>query len=549
MIFSFDIFDTCLVRKCGEAKYVFDILAEKAFKHPCSSEHKRAFVAARMEAEKNTWSESQTLKEIYSAFDYSHVDILPKEKLMECEEEVEREMLCPVNSVVERISFLRKQGHRILFISDMYLSYDFLLKVLQENGVWKAGDTLYVSSNIGATKYTGELYKYIQKKENISFKKWYHYGDNEYSDVKIPSKFGIHAQHISHTYTPYQLKMREIPSLYYQWSGMLAGISRSISLQSKRFAHKDFVLDIIAPLYASFVCRILEDACNKGIKSLYFCARDAYPLYRIALKMQSIFPNLTISYLYISRKSLYEGNDHNKIGYFKQIGLASNSAKTAIVDVRSSGKTLQILNELMIQNGYNSVFGYFFELCHQTVEQLNGLEYYVELDDLYVKNLSHSLRKLPSNWYMYELFFPLNVQKRTIGYEYRDEEYKPVLEAEDNKEYRFDNLQEWAEWRNWALERFTTDFLQLKLFMHNDDIFRLYALPQLAEFFTYPHKHYLEAIADFYGKHPDKGYIPYVDNSILRLPINIIKHCTMWKRGTIFYALPLWVTKRLYKNK
>jgi predicted HAD superfamily hydrolase len=548
MIYSFDIFDTCLVRKCGEAKYVFDILAEKAFERSVSSEHKRAFVAARFEAEKKTWSNSQTLQDIYSAFNYSHADVLPKEKLIEREQEVELQMLCPVVSVVEKISFLRKQGHRILFISDMYLSHDFLLQILKEKGIWKDGDTLYVSNEVGATKYTGELFKYIHKQENIAYKDWCHFGDHKYSDVKEPRKLGIRAYHISHLYTPYQCKMKDIPSLYYQWSGIMAGISRSIALQSERSAHKDFVLDIIAPLFVSFVYRVLENASSGGIRSLYFCARDAYPLYRIALKMQSKFPEITISYLYISRKSLYEGDDNNKIGYFKQIGLASNSAKTAIVDVRSSGKTLQVLNELMVRNGYNSVSGYFFEFCHQTIEQIKELKYYVELDDLYIKNYSNSLHKLPSNWYMYELFFPLNTQKRTIGYLKDGNEYKPVLETDDNKEYRLDNLQECVEWRNWALDCYAEDFIQLGLCEYKDDIFKLYALPQLADFFSYPHKHYLEALEDFYGLHPDKGYIPYVDKSLLRLPVNIFRHRTTWKRGTIFYALPNWLTKRLYRN-
>jgi predicted HAD superfamily hydrolase len=549
MISSFDIFDTCLVRKCGEAKYMFDILAEKAFGRSVSSEHKRAFVAARIEAEKKTWSDSQTLHDIYSVFNYSHADILPKEKLIEYEQEVERQILCPIDSVVERISFLRKQGHRILFISDMYLSHDFLLQILQEKGIWEEGDTLYVSNKVGATKYTGELFKYIHKSENIAYKDWCHYGDNKYSDVKKPRKLGIRAYHISHLYTPYQCKMKEIPSLHYQWSGIMAGISRSIALQSERSAHNSFVLDIIAPLYVSFVHRILENASYRGINSLYFCARDAYPLYRIALKMQSLFPNVTISYLYISRKSLYEGDDNKKIGYFKQIGLASNSAKTAIVDVRSSGRTLQVINELMVQNRYHTVFGYFFEICHQTIEQLRGLDYYAELDDLYIKNLSHILHKLPNNWYMYELYFPLNTQKRTIGYKYEDKEYRPIMEVDDKKEYRLENLQERVEWRNWALDRFTEDFIQLGLNKYSNNIFSLYALPQLAEFFYYPHKFYLEALENFFGLHPCKGYIPYVDKSILRLPMNIIKHRTMWKRGTIFYSLPTWLIKQLYKNK
>ncbi len=546
---SFDIFDTCLVRKCGEARNVFDILAERAFVRPVASECKHAFVVARIEAETKSWSSTQTLMDIYNAFWYKHSDLRSTEELIELEKDVEREMLCPVHSVTEYISSLRKKSNRILFISDMYLGADFLQPILQKAGLWQEGDTIYVSCEIGATKASGSLFEYIRQKENIAYRNWHHYGDNAHSDVQVPKKLGIHAHFVSHDYTPYQLSMRQQPSLQYQWGGMLAGISRSIAMQSERTAHNDFVLDIIAPLFVTFVYRVMANAEQHGIRNLYFCARDAYPLYRIALKMQSLFPKIHVSYLYISRKSLYEGEDTNKLGYFEQIGLASCSGGNAIVDVRSSGRTLPVLNDLLTSNGFSSVYGYFFEVSPTSSEQLQGLNYYAELDDLYIQNLSVALRKLPSNWYMYELYFPLNTQKRTIGYEYDGKEYRPVLDTEDKKEYRLANLQECVEWRNWALDRYAEDFLQLGLHNYADEIFSMYALPQLAEFFLYPDKYYLGALREFNSLHPDRGYIPYVDNSLLRLPMNVLKHKTMWKRGTIFYSLPTWMSRFLYRNK
>ena len=549
MTYSFDIFDTCLVRKCGEAKNVFDLLAEQAFVKPVSSEFKRAFVAARIEAEANSWSEKQKLSDIYDAFHFEHVDLFPKNKLLEIEQTIEREVLCPIQGMANFIDTLRKAGNKILFISDMYLDASFLLPILKKAGLWKEGDGLYVSCDAGATKASGKLFEYIRQTEDVSYRNWHHYGDNVHSDVQVPKKLGIHAHLVSHQYTPYQLSMRKQPSVYYQWGGMLAGISRSIALQSERNAHKDFVLDIIAPLFVSFVYRVMANAKQQGIQNLYFCARDAYPLYRIACKMQSLFPNIEVSYLYISRTSLYEGENTTKIGYFQQIGLASNIGKNAIVDVRSSGKTLQVLNELLISNGFSPVYGYFFELCPKSSEQLYGLNYYAELDDLYIQNISIALRKLPSNWYMYELYFPLNTQKRTIGYEYEGKEYKPILDKEDKKEYRLANLQECVEWRNWALDKYTEDFVQLGLCKQADDTFKMYALPQLAEFFLYPDKHYLDALREFYGLHPERGYIPYVDNSLLRLPMNVLKHKTMWKRGTLFCSLPIWLSNWLYRNK
>ena len=549
MIYSFDIFDTCLVRKCGEPSNVFDLVAERAFKKNAPTEVKRCFVAARIEAATATWSDTQTIADIYGAFGYVHPDMKDKEELVEVEKSVEREMLVPVAEMKERIAGLRKAGHRILFISDMYLESDFVQSILKQYGLWKDGDVVYVSCDVGATKASGKLFAYIKEKEQLSYGEWLHYGDNEHSDVKMPKKLGIHAHRVEYAYTPYQKAMRQKASLYYQWGCMMAGLSRSVAMQSEQTAHKDFVLDIIAPLFVTFVYRVMKNAQERGIDALYFCARDAYPLYRIALKMQKLFPKLSVQYLYISRKALYEGDDECKIGYYKQIGLASKTKNIAIVDVRSSGKTLAELNKLMVGKGYNEMFGYFFEICSDSVEQRKGLNYYAELDDLYVRQASKAVRKLPSNWYMYELFFPLNTQKRTMGYAQKGEKFESVFEDKDNKEYRLDGLRECVEWRDWAFDTYADDYVQMGLYQYTDEIFEQYVIPQMAEFFLSPDKHYLKAMEDFYSLDPAKGYLPYVDKSVWRLPLNVLKHRTIWKRGTIFYGLPIWLSKWLYSNK
>lgn len=548
-LLSFDIFDTCLIRKCGEPNNVFDIMAERAFCTPVTSEEKRAFVASRIEAAVNSWSENQTLRDIYDTFQYDHPNLKPKHELIELEQSVEREMLCPVQEMVNFITSARRKGKRIVFISDMYLGGVFLKSILQEAGLYQQGDSIYVSCDVGATKASGELFSFVHQQENIPYREWHHYGDNANSDVKAPRKLGIHAHLISYKNTSYQLAMKKIPSLSYQWGSMLAGISRSIALQGERSAHKDFVLDVIAPLFISFAYRVLSDAHQKGIQSLYFCARDAYPLYRIAVKLQSLFPDVSVQYLYISRKSLYEGDDANKIGYFRQIGLASQSANNAIVDIRSSGKTLQVLNKLVTLDGCNPIFGYFFELCPVNNAQRQGFNCYVELDDLYLQLANVAMKKLPSNWYLYELFFPLNVQKRTIGYKWNGYEYEPVLEAEDNKEYYLKDLSECVDWRNWAFDYYTDCYIQLGLNNYANEVFTQYAITQLASFFLAPDRHYLKALACFYGLDPQKGYLPYVDKALFRLPRNIIKHRTLWKRGTLFYSLPAWLCKLLYKIK
>lgn len=549
MIYSFDIFDTCLVRKCGAPKNVFELLSMRVFRGDVSSEVRRTFVASRIEAEAKSWSEKQSLDDIYDALQFKHPQLLPKECLKTLEMKIEQDMLVPVCEISSLLNSIHEKNEQVLFISDMYLPSNFLQSILEQNGLWRDGDRLYVSCECGATKASGRLFQKIQKEEHAEYKKWNHYGDNRHSDYVMPRRLGIKAHLVNHTYTPYQHKMNLLSDLCFQYCSILGGMSRCIALQTSRHPHKDFFIDIIAPLFTSFVFRVLKDAANRGIDSLYFCSRDAYPLYRIAMQLKYLFPCLSVHYLYISRKSLYEGNRSNKLGYYAQIGLASKNSNNAIVDIRSRTKTLRVLNDLMLENDYKALFGYFFEICPSCTSDLQGLDYYTELDGLYISQISKLLRKLPSNWYLYELFFPLNTQKRTIGYDLQKNIYVPIFESEHTAEYSLPTLQEWVDWREWALNKYVNFFVELELYNHADEIFVRYAIPQLADFLSYPHKHYLNALVDFCGMQGDGIFLPYIDTSLLRLPLNVFKHKTMWKRGTIFATLPIWLCRWLYKNK
>lgn len=62
---------------------------------------------------------------------------------------------------------------------------------------------------------------------------------------------------------------------------------------------------VFAPVLNSFVLYVLNDAMEKGIKTLYFLARDGYFYYRIAEKYVKEFDlKIQCKYLYVSRLSL-----------------------------------------------------------------------------------------------------------------------------------------------------------------------------------------------------------------------------------------------------
>ena len=127
-IYSYDIFDTCLVRACGEPSHVWDILAHKILGESADFAQIADFVLIRRSAEGKAREElishekeDVTIEDIYTYCDFSSLTDISKHDIMEEEMAVEEKMLIPVYSVLQEINQLHQEGKRVTFISDMYL--------------------------------------------------------------------------------------------------------------------------------------------------------------------------------------------------------------------------------------------------------------------------------------------------------------------------------------------------------------------------------------------------------------------------------------------
>lgn len=313
MTYSFDIFDTCLVRSCGNPNFVFEILARKVLPNQEETqwfdfalERKRGETKARAIA-LSKGHEEVTLEEIYGCCDFSGFsDVPPVEHLLVEELNVERSVLSPVFELRTKINKLRQDGNKIVYISDMYLPHEFVQELMKQYGFLTSNDALYVSSRCDKTKNSGSLFKLVHEELNLDYAKWIHVGDNKHSDFEVPRKQGIRSKLISHkcSYYEYRLKLKGYSSRI-QVSEIMAAISKAVRLNNKDDIQVKFAADLIAPVFVPFVFSILQDAQRRGIRNLYFLARDAYVFYVIAKKLEDLFPTVTTHYLYVSRNSLY----------------------------------------------------------------------------------------------------------------------------------------------------------------------------------------------------------------------------------------------------
>lgn len=546
-ISSFDIFDTCILRKCGTPENFFDVFSLYAFNGDVEEWARQEFVAARRIAQFHAGEANPHYKlhELWSVFSWSHPLLKSTDELCQLEQDLERKMVVPVLSMREKVDTCRKQGHKILFISDMYLSTEFITEIMREHGFYHDGDSIYVSCDCNAAKWNGDLFRYVKAKEGLSsYRQWHHYGDNTHGDYAIPQNLGICCTLAKHLYTPYQQQwISNDNSLGYKCQSILAGIGRALRYSTEWTTHTDFVIDIVAPFYCSWIYQVMEDAQKKGIKRLYFCARDAYQIHKIALVMQPYFPEVGIEYVYMSRAALYkEDNADAKFAYYKRIGLATTKDKVAIVDTTTSGKTLIVLNEFLKTCGCKEVSSYYFLLWNK-VEGVDRAKYNVQVYDAYDFYRNEYL-KLYS---IFENFFALNNELPTVDYVYENGKAGPLfMQKKMAEDIEIRDDVDWVSIHTRLLVDFARMYMQLQLGKDAKAIFENIGMRTLRQFYTKPVRTYLIALSNIHYRDKDTNkdylYIQKIDNiRYLRTSARDF----IWWEGSLYYSFSEKVINRI----
>lgn len=509
MVSSFDIFDTCIIRKCGAPKNLFDILSYRVFSIETDVEQRVEFVTNRISAD-----DTSTYNHLYDTFQYSHPALLEKETIMQKELECEREMMVPVYTMLQEVNKCREKGDHVIFISDMYLPTEFLKKSLFELGFFKESDSIYVSGDCGAKKEDGTLYQLIKEKESLQYSNWQHFGDNPKSDIQRPNELGITTHIIHYDYLPYeQIWINKSNNLSFHTGGIMAGIGRSVFFSTENNPHNAFAVDITAPLLTTFAVRIMTDAAKRGIKRLYFCSRDCFALFHVAKKIKKVIPSVEPVYFHTSREAIYNTKEDELLNYLTTIEIANTDNVVGIVDIRSTGKTLKYLNEVLHRNGYKSIFGYYLEMYCSNYYIDSVPPYYCEVNRLYCDLFTHHHPIL-------EKFFSLCPENRTIGYVNNN---YVLEEVSEDKDYIVENNEKLSEINLDILCKYADYLIETGLYRHSTELFHFFIIPTLKRFFTSPYKEYLYSLRNLYILQEDGSYTPYIETISNKPKIKIIQ--------------------------
>ena len=300
---SFDIFDTTLIRKCGNPGNIFYILAHKLY--PNDSAKREDFLlwrkGAESEARRRAPGKDVTIEDIYASDELCGFAEYTPAQLIETEKNVEAVNLIANPAIKETICKKREEGYIVCFISDMYLPSTMLKEVLEREGCINNNEVVYVSCEWNARKSNGALYKKL--KEELKPQQWEHFGDHAVSDVKMAKQNGIKATKVNTDFTTAEKgTMQPRSNRHYYESSILAGLSRAARIHLGNDAYTTIAADFVAPAYIPYVHFVLKTARERGLKTLYFLSRDSYILQQIAEQLPH--DGIELRYLFVSRKAL-----------------------------------------------------------------------------------------------------------------------------------------------------------------------------------------------------------------------------------------------------
>lgn len=294
-VVSFDVFDTLIFRPFSDPCDVFYIVGQ-ALSHPDFRNIRiRSEKIARERNAAAGGSGEVTIDEIYAVI--AELTGLSPEKGIAAEKAAELS-LCIPNPYMKKVwEYVKKQGRQIIVVSDMYLSSEFISRLLEKNGFIDY-NRIYVSCEEKCGKYNGTLWKKIMSE--YAEKQISHIGDNLNSDKLMAEKNGIAAVHYPNVNVcgkPYRTRdMSPLTGSAYRGlvnSKLYCGNER-YSMQYE-YGYKHGGLLILG--YCQYIRKIsIEKKCDKVL----FFSRDGYIIKKVYDKL---YPDSRTEYAYWSRNA------------------------------------------------------------------------------------------------------------------------------------------------------------------------------------------------------------------------------------------------------
>ncbi len=288
-LIGFDVFDTLLCRPLLNPERIKEIVARRL---PASlgALYRRHRGSAEAHA-RRTKGRDVGMAEIYQFLgQQTHLGEEELAEIRRVEEEVERRLLEPREQAIALYQDALETGKPVVLITDMFLPRDWIAARLEEHGI-QGWNELYVSNQEGIRKDQGLLYRKVLEDYGIPPERFLMVGDNERSDIQIPTDMGAHTLHL--------LRPSELARGLPRFGPLILAHERRCDLDAeltlglvvrRHFAALEYPsfdpsslvpptpfnvgYSLVGPLLVGFAAWLVHQAQQEDITSLYFLARE-----------------------------------------------------------------------------------------------------------------------------------------------------------------------------------------------------------------------------------------------------------------------------------
>lgn len=392
-VVSFDLFDTLLQRKVDKPSAVINIVS-----NIISSKTKidcRKIIESRKNA-KLFYGERQevSLLERYTRVkDELKLNLFSPSELANLEEEIDTACLELRAVGVELLKEAKLKNKKVILISDTFYSKDFIIHILNELGIRKYIDKVYLSSEFNKTKNSGDLFKFVKEKEKG---KILHIGDNYNSDVIKSRENGIEAIYLPSNIDQIKIIFDQYKPLtgYFSYikNGLIVNNMAAYPIKAKKPGYVadssyNFGYNVVGDIFLNFALWIKNKAKSEKINHLVFLARDGEIIKKVFDKINT--EKIKTTYLLASRRSVRVCSIYNRDDVIREIDDFFDNLKTLTPSSYKKacfrlGLTISDINEKLVatENKIEKLKSYFLQtnildkvICNAKKEREEYLNY------------------------------------------------------------------------------------------------------------------------------------------------------------------------------
>jgi FMN phosphatase YigB (HAD superfamily) len=297
LVYSFAVFDTCLVRLHArplDQLFALAALAVPGVKGQAEREDRHEFVRMRLRAEEEARAraglEAAGLGMVYERFPMNNPWDLDPEHLYSTELEMTLQDARPAPAVLDLVRGHARRGERVVYISDSLLPGPSLRRLLEAHGF--AGE-VYTAGELGKRKSTGSLYRHVLAVQSVEAGEMLHTGADPVLDVRVPKSMGMAVRPYPEArFTTHEEHLLALHRACAPECSRVVAASRLARLRAAPDTGlspvRALAASVAAPALTAFTAWAMADCSRRGGERLYFLAREGEVLYRLAQVLRPV---------------------------------------------------------------------------------------------------------------------------------------------------------------------------------------------------------------------------------------------------------------------